>query len=176
MAKITRLSSEQRDNLTAYLDGELDDGATQEIEQILAASPVARHEVDMLSRTWDMLGALPTHKASGEFTRKTITHLRAAEQAGPGAAAELVYRNARRGAVLGLWAGALALSGYLGFMAANHWVPNEAELLLEDYPIVNNLDKYSEIINRGSDGTPIRFLEVLKAKHTFSDHDDHTEK
>jgi hypothetical protein len=35
MAEITVIS-EQRDNLTAYLDGELDDAATQDIEQVLA--------------------------------------------------------------------------------------------------------------------------------------------
>src|SRR5437660_4064674 len=145
MAKLTRLSSEQRENLTAYLDGELDDTQTQEIEQILAASEVARHEVDMLSRTWDALNVLPAHKASGEFTRKTLTGMRAAEQAGPGAAGRMVYRNARRGFVLTLWTAALALCAYLGFLATNHWVPNEAEQLLDDYDIIGNLDKYSEI-------------------------------
>src|SRR5260370_281071 len=88
MAKITRLSAEQRENLTAYLDGELDDAQTQEIEQVLAASEVARHEIDMLSRTCDALSVLPTHKASGEFTRKTMTNLRAAESSEPSATAE----------------------------------------------------------------------------------------
>ena len=59
MAKLARLNPEQRDNLAAYLDGELEETATQEIEQILAVSEVARHEVDMLSRTWDLLNSLP---------------------------------------------------------------------------------------------------------------------
>ena len=170
MAKLTRLSSEQRENLTAYLDGELDESATQQIEQVLASSPVARNEIDMLSRTWDMLDVLPTHKASDEFARKTITHLRAAEQAGPAAAAaELVYRNARRGAVLMLWAGVLALCGYFGFLATNHYIPNEFEQLLDDYPIVNNLDKYTEV---GS----LDFLETLKSKHTFPEHSEHDDQ
>ena len=176
MAKITRLSSEQRDNLTAYLDGELDENSTQEIEQVLAASEVARHEVDMLSRTWDMLNALPTHKATGEFTRKTMTNLRAAEQAGPGAAAaELVYRNARRGVVLAAWIGVLSLCGYFAFVATNHWVPNESEQLLNDYDIINNLDKYSEVVNTQPEGSPLEFLQVLKTRHTFSEHDEHAE-
>ena len=177
MAKITRLSSEQRDNLTAYLDGELDDTSTEEIEQVLAASEVARHEVDMLSRTWDMLNVLPTHKATGEFTRKTMTNLRAAEQAGPGAAAaELVYRHTRRGGVLTVWISVLSLCGYFGFLATNHWVPNESEQLLKDYDIINNLDKYSEVVNSQPEGNPLDFLEALKSKHTFSEHDDQPEK
>src|SRR5579859_2895023 len=96
MAKLARLSSEQRENLTAYLDGELDEATTQDIEQVLAVSEVARHEVDMLSRTWDLLNALPTHKASEEFTHKTMSNLRAAEHAPASAVADLIYRNARR--------------------------------------------------------------------------------
>jgi hypothetical protein len=168
MAKLTRLTSEQRENLTAYLDGELDETATQEIEQVLAVSEVARHEIDMLSRAWDMLNVLPTHKASEEFTQRTMTSLRAAEHAGPSAAGEIVYRHARRGAVLALWAGVLGLCVYAGFMATNHWVPNESEQLLDDYPIVDNLDKYLEVGD-------IEFLQELQSKRTFSDrapHDD----
>ncbi len=79
MAKMTRLSAEQRENLVAYLDGELDDSATQNIEQVLAESVVARHDVDMLSRTWDLMNVLPGVKASEEFTRKTLSSIRAAE-------------------------------------------------------------------------------------------------
>lgn len=169
MAKITRLSAEQRDNLTAYLDGELNEAETQEIEQVLAASEVARHEVDMLSRTWDMLEALPTHKASQEFTRKTITTLRAAEHAGPTPLGQKLSRATRRGAVLALWTSTLAVCGYLGFMVTNHWVPNEADQLIDDYDVVNNLDKYTSVV--GSPEQPTEFLEVLKSKHTFADYD-----
>src|SRR5213082_1219726 len=108
MAKLLRLSPEQRDNLAAYLDGELEETATQEIEQILSVSEVARHEVDMLSRTWDMLNSLPTHKASEEFTQKTVTSMRAGERPAPPLASRAVKQNARRGAVLAFWAGILA--------------------------------------------------------------------
>jgi hypothetical protein len=166
MAKIIRLTSEQRENLTAYLDGELEDAATQEIEQVLAVSEVARHEIDMLSRTWDLLNVLPTHKASEEFTQKTMSSLRAAEHAGPSAAGDIVYRHARRGAVLALWTGVLGVCGYVGFLAANHWVPNESEQLLDDYQIVDNLEKYLEVGD-------VEFLKELQSKRTFSDHSPH---
>lgn len=169
MAKLARLSSEQRENLTAYLDGELDEAATQEIEQVLAVSDVARHEVDMLARSWDMLNVLPTHKASEEFTRKTMTNLRAAEQPGSGAIGDMIYRNARRGAVLTLWVGILAACGYASFMTTNRWVPNEAEQLLQVYPIAEDLDKYMHV---GS----IEFLKELHVKHTFAEHDEHANK
>ena len=172
MARFIRLSQEQRDNLVAYLDGELDEAATQQIEQVLAVSEVARHEVDMLSRTWDMLDVLPTHKASQDFTRKTITSLRAAEAKGPGLFGQKFQRNARRGAVLVFWAGILTACGSLGFMATNRWVPNEAEQLIDDYDVINNLDKYSEVVGRAEH--PAEFLEVLKSQHTFGDHDGQT--
>jgi anti-sigma factor RsiW len=169
MAKLARLSPEHRDNLAAYLDGELEETATQEIEQILAVSEVARHEVDMLSRTWDMLGELPTHKASEEFTQKTVSSMRAAERSGPGLAGKAFKRNARRGGVLALWAAILAVCGYVGFSATHRWVPNDSDELLDDYEIISNLDKLQEV---GS----IEFLQVLKDKRTFAEHDEHTAK
>ena len=169
MAKLARLNPEQRDNLAAYLDGELDETGTQEIEQILAVSEVARHEVDMLSRTWDMLNSLPTQKASGEFTQKTVASMRAAERSGPGLASQAVQQNARRGGVLALWAAILAVCGYAGFSATHYGVPNESEQLLDDYEIIGHLDKLSEVGN-------IDFLQVLKDKGTFAEHDDHAAK
>jgi anti-sigma factor RsiW len=79
MDKITRLTPEQRSNLVAYLDGELADEEAQEIERILAGSPVARNEVEMLQRTWDLLDGLPRVHVSEEFTRKTLTSLKVDE-------------------------------------------------------------------------------------------------
>ena len=179
MTRFIRLSQEHRDNLAAYLDGELDDKATQEIEQVLGDSPVARHEVDMLSRSWDMLNALPTHRASGEFTERTVTRLRAAEEKGPRIPSDLIYRNARRGLVLAVWTSILAACGYAGFAATMHWIPNDAEALLEDYDIISNFDMYRDSLtppNPENPRKPTEFLEVLKNKHTFAEHDEHAAK
>ena len=169
MAKLARLSPEHRDNLAAYLDGELEETATQEIEQILAVSEVARHEVDMLSRTWDMLNSLPTQNASEEFTQKTVTSMRAIDKSGPPLASLALKQNARRGGVLTLWTAILVVCGYLGYSATHQWVPNDSEQLLDDYEIISNLDKLQEV---GS----VEFLQVLKEKHTFAEHDEHTAK
>lgn len=174
MAKLVRLTQEQRDNLVAYLDGELDEVATQEIEQVLSVSEVARHEVDMLSRSWDMLAVLPVHKVSSEFTQKTVSMLRAAEQPRGSFPSEAFYRQARRGAVLGLWGAILAACGYLGFAATNRWVPNSSDQLIEDYEIINNFNKYREAMS--PQDSPTAFLEVLNAKRTFAERDDHAAK
>ena len=42
MAKALRLTAEQRDNLVAYLDGELEEAETQYIDQVLAKKQLLR--------------------------------------------------------------------------------------------------------------------------------------
>lgn len=169
MGKITRLSGDQRDNLAAYLDGELEDAAVQDIEQVLSVSEVARHDVDMLSRTWDLLNVLPGAKASEEFTQKTLTTIRAAEAPKTmSQGAKAAMRNVRRGSILAAWTAALVACAYAGFLATNRWVPNESEKLLDDYDIIVNLDQYQEI---GS----VEFLQALKANRTLTEtHNDST--
>ncbi|HTI49952.1 MAG TPA: hypothetical protein VL475_03335 [Planctomycetaceae bacterium] len=163
MAKITRLTTEQRENLVAYLDGELDEPTSQSVEQVLAESVVARHDVDMLSRTWDLLNVLPGVKASEEFSRKTLTSIRTAEspRASPfGAAAS---RNARRGVLLAAWAALVAICGFVGFEASRRWVPDETEQILNDYDVITHLDEYTEVGD-------VEFLRILKANRTLAEH------
>jgi len=163
MAKITRLSAEQRENLVAYLDGELDEAGAQEVEQILSESPVARHEVDMLSRTWDLLTALPGAKASEDFSRKTLTSIRAAEASQGGIDGDAVARQVKRGLVLAATVAILAVCGVVAFRGMKTGVPNDADLLLNDFDVIEHLDEYQEIGD-------IEFLKTLKAKRTLADY------
>lgn len=163
MAKITRLSAEQRENLVAYLDGELDEVASQEVEQILSESPVARHEVDMLSRTWDLLTVLPGAKASEDFSRKTLTSIRAAEASQGGIDGDAVARQVKRGLVLAAAVAVLAVCGVIGFHGMKTGVPNDADLLLNDFDVIEHLDEYQEIGD-------IEFLKTLQAKRTLADY------
>jgi anti-sigma factor RsiW len=163
MAKITRLSAEQRENLVAYLDGELDEAASQEVEQVLAESVVARHEVDMLSRTWDLLNALPGTKASEDFSRKTLSSIRAAESPATRVDGAAFSRSLRRTAVLAAAAGALVVCAILGFRGMKSGVPNEAELLLNEFDVIEHLDEYQAIGD-------VEFLRTLKAKRTLADY------
>jgi anti-sigma factor RsiW len=169
MAKITRITAEQRESLVAYLDGELDDEAAQEIEQVLAENTVARHEVDILARTWDALGILPGARVSAEFTQQTLSSVHAAEGRRSGLGEFALARHVRRGIVLGVWAGSLALAAWAGFQVSNRWVPNESEQLLIDFELIDNFDKYTEVGD-------IEFLKVLKEKRTFSERDDERDR
>ena len=64
MAKPPPWSAEERDNLVAYLDGELDEAAVRSLEARLARDPQARQELEALKRSWEMLDYLPRPEPS----------------------------------------------------------------------------------------------------------------
>jgi anti-sigma factor RsiW len=163
MDKMPRLTAEERDNLVAYLDSELDDAAAREIEQKLAQSPIARHDVELLSRTWDLLDILPRHSVTAEFTQKTLAIAKSQEAP---AYDQLAWwsRITRRGTILAAWAAALAAAGVIGFRATHDWVPNEAQMLLDDLPVIQNLDLYLE-----TNVDSIDFLQELRKHKIFQD-------
>ncbi len=168
MAKMTRLSAEMRENLVAYLDGELDEVSTQNVEQVLAESVVARHDVDMLSRTWDLMNILPGVKASEEFTRKTLSSIRAADSSKTSLLDPVLAKNLRRAGALAFWAVVLVGAGVLGFQATR-LVPNPTEQLLDDFNIISNLDDYTEVGD-------VEFLKTLKHNQTLAEQNEPADK
>jgi anti-sigma factor RsiW len=159
--RIQRLSAEQRDNLVAYLDGELDEPNAQEIEGILARNPVARNDVEMLMRTWELLDNLPRAAATEEFTQKTLSTLKTIDVTQP-ITEKPWFDKVRQGVIVAGWLGGLALSGLLGFMITNQFIPNETRKLVDDLPVIENLHKYVEVDN-------INFLEQLRLGKEFSE-------
>jgi len=75
MADTPKLSDEAREELIAYLDGELDDAGVRAVEERLQRDPQARREAEELKKTWEMLDYLPRSRASGTFTTRTLTQL-----------------------------------------------------------------------------------------------------
>ena len=141
MSRIPRLTTEQRADLVAYLDGELGEEETRAIEQTLSGSEVARHEVEMLSRTWDLLETLPRESASAEFTAKTLASIKVETVRAP--APWLPY--ARKG-LIGLgWVTALAAAGLAGFAVGHRWLPRGDEPYVRELPILEHLDTYREV-------------------------------
>lgn len=163
MDKIPRLTTEQRSNLVAYLDGELEEEANQEIEDVLSKSPVARHEVEILMRTWDLLDVLPQPTASAEFTARTLSSVQLEQVSVPWTSQPWLQR-ARRGIVLAGWALGLAAAAALGFVITNRWVPTRSQQLVEELPVIQNLDVYSEVQD-------VEFLRMLKHNGLF--HEDY---
>ena len=164
MEKVARLTAEQREDLVAYLDGELEDVPSQEIDRILARSDVARHEVEALSRAWEMLDILPRSNASSEFTSRTMATVKL-EEVPHDFSGRPWFIALRRGAVGAVWVAALAAAGLLGFLATWQWYPNPNRDLLEELPVVKQLDVYAEVDNP-------EFLESLSKSALFDGGDD----
>lgn len=144
MEKAVRLNADQREDLVAYLDGELPDEQAQQIDEIIARSEVARHEVEALARTFELLDVLPTVKASDEFAAKTLSSLKVIEQ--PFVLTEQSwFKFLRRMVLIAGWGAMVAASGWLGFQFARNWVPNPSEEVLTDLPVIENLDHYQEV-------------------------------
>ena len=138
------LTSEEREDLVAYLDGELDEQGSEGIEQLLARSETARREVDALERTWDLLDVLPQVRASDTFTARTMSTIRVSEgnrAAPPRAWSPLV----RRGAIAAVCLLGLAGSAALGFYLAHESRRDGTEILVRDLPVIESLDVYREI-------------------------------
>jgi len=161
MEKIPRLTESQRENLVAYLDGELEDDDAREIDEVLARSPVARHEVQMLTKTIEMIDVLERAPASAEFTQKTLASI-ARVEAKPRVPLVDYGLYLRRGGVLALWAAALILSTWAGFSLTNRWFPAEHDLLLDDLPVV---ERYQDYKTAGD----AAFLSELQKKGTLKE-------
>ncbi|MDB5341484.1 MAG: hypothetical protein JWN70_7103, partial [Planctomycetaceae bacterium] len=161
MEKITRFTSEEREDLAAYLDGELDEKRAAEIELKLTRSEYARREVEILNRTWDMLGLLPQPNVSGEFSRKTMAIARQTEEPLYDKS-KTALRWGRRVACLSGWGVALCLAASAGYQITNRMIPDKSRLLVEELPIINNLDNYREIGD-------VEFLRQLRSTHVFQE-------
>lgn len=153
MEKLTRLTSEQRENLAAYLDGELDDSLTQQIETVLATSTVARNDVELLARTYDLLDLLPRPKASGDFTEKTLAVARLGDVR-PDYRRTAWYQYSQRGIRWLGWAAILLAISCAAYAITRYRVPLEDDLLLDNLEVIRNFERYE---SAGS----IEFLERL---------------
>jgi hypothetical protein len=115
MANQPSLSAEDRANLVAYLDGELNAPTARCLEAKLQQDPRARAEADSLRRTWELLDYLPRPEPSSDFSTRTIERVSALRPAAG---------RARRRAVAG-WVAAGLLAAIVGF-AAGRFVPHPA--------------------------------------------------
>lgn len=153
-----RLSIEERSNLVAYLDGELNDAQSRAIATKLTQSLTARKEVEALQKTWEMLDLLPRPKASEDFTSRTLSV--ATRQ--PDDRMALVASDLARRIMTGLaWTLASAALFVVGFILTSKVWPNPSARLARDLPIAESLDEYRDV---GS----VEFLEQLDGSPEFN--------
>lgn len=161
MAKITRLTQEQRDDLIAYLDGELDQSSVETVEASLSQNQVARHDLNQLSKTYDLLNFLPKVKTGPELTQQTLSKIEIRESE--------VWKPIRvdlggfRRFVIGVaWIILLSASAIAAYQISQHYSPDPAQLLLQDLPVIQNMDRYSEVQD-------MEFLRELQRSGAFEE-------
>ena len=75
MKDSTDTEDDQLTRIVSYLDGELDEAETLQVEQQLIEDPDLRDRAEKLSRTWSMLDELDEVSASQRFTQDTMTSI-----------------------------------------------------------------------------------------------------
>ena len=148
------------DELVAYLDGELDDEAGRRIEELLAADSTVRQRLQQMEQTWDLLGKLGDAHVDERFTRTTMEMVAlAVEEDVQQQQAELPRRRRRQWLV---GSSSLLAAGVAGFLAVTLFWPNPDKQLLNDLPVLENLDQYRQIGD-------IEFLQLLHREGLFAE-------
>ncbi len=154
------LSLEER--LVAYLDGELDPEDGRRIEELLASDPKVRAMLQQLDRTWDLLDELDQAPVNDDFTQTTLEMVTvAADEDIKRTQAALPRRRRRRWAFVG---GGLLMAGLTGFVAVMLLRPDPNHRLVQDLPVLENLDEYRLIDD-------IEFLKMLDEEGLFAEED-----
>lgn len=140
------LNEDDREALTAYLDGELDDEATQALEARLSHEPDLRAELDSLRETWGLLDFLPTAPPSPDFTHRTLDRLSLEGRTTKTASVP----GQRRRRVFGWTAAGLAalLLGTAGGGLARHYLGRPVdpdESIVRDLRLLERFRDYGEI-------------------------------
>jgi len=158
MAEQPPLNDDERADLVAYLDGQLDDDKAREVAARLSLDPKARAEADALNRVWDLLDYLPRAEPSPTFTHRTLERVSVLRTGSP-----LVRRRRRWGLALG-WAAGVLLAAAAGFAGVAFLVPRDRtdEGLARDLRVIENKRLYDGVDD-------MDFLWELSGRELFGD-------
>jgi anti-sigma factor RsiW len=152
------------EELTAYLDGELDPQSVRRVEERLARDETYRGELQRLERTWDLLDRLPRATVDEGFAKSTIEMVALAASQEADAIHETLPRRMNRLRLAGI--GGVVAAGLVGFVLAQWLWPSPNEGLLRDLPVFENFDRYYQADN-------LEFLKALDREGLFVEGDDH---
>lgn len=151
------MNAEERAELVAYLDGELDEESIQKVETQLNVNPTLRAELETLKRTWELLDYLPKVDPSPSFTHQTMTKIqKSAKKTQKQPVAQ------RRSTVwLAVWAAALIVLSVGSYLVTASYLsqPGKEELIRE-LRIIENLRQYQTVDN-------LEFLQGLDKPSLF---------
>jgi anti-sigma factor RsiW len=155
-----RLTPDERADLVAYIDGELPDASSRALSTKLTQSATARREVELLKKTWELLGHLSFPQVEPGFAERTITEIRQIEVKSP--AWESSVRSLSSWAVQAATYAVLAILGVGAGYGATRWLwPDPTDRLARDLSLAEHLDEYLEV---GS----FEFLEQLADAPEFT--------
>ena len=161
MSKPSPLTEQERADLIAYLDGELQGEAARAIEARISRDPATRAEAESLKRTWELLDYLPRPEPSSHFTHRTLDKISTRETR----AALRQKRHGRRWLLGSGWAAAVVLFGLAGYLAAVSLVPRAQppeKDLVRDLRLIENLRFYEEV-------ETLDFLRELDQRDLFGE-------
>ncbi|MCU0982448.1 MAG: hypothetical protein MUF25_25095 [Pirellulaceae bacterium] len=148
------------DELVAYLDGELDTESNRQIERRLSQDAVYRQQLRELQQSWDLLDHLPRADVDEAFTESTIAMvaLRASDEE-----RQTETQTVRKRRLLLASSTVCAALAFLAAFAATRWWsdgPNRQ--LLQDLPLIENIDEYRY-------AESIEFLRMLEREGLFAE-------
>jgi len=146
------------EELVAYLDGELDAQAARRIEDWLASNPDVRRKLHELERTWELIGELDGARLGGTFAQSTLELVTAAVEQDVRQSQAQAPRLRRRGRLL--FSLLLLAAGLAGFLTVSLAVPDPNRQILDDLPLLENLDQYRQVQS-------IEFLRMLQQEKLF---------
>ncbi len=150
------------EELVAYLDGELEAERANRVEQLLAADPDVRETLRQLEQTWEMLDVLGKADLDETFAQSTLEMAAVdAEEQVRRAEADILRSRRKRLVLQGTALAAATLAGYLAVALLR---PDPNRQLLEDLPVLENLDKYRQV-------EEIEFLRMLDREGLFGEED-----
>ncbi len=167
MAKLPPLSEEERTQLVAYLDGELDGPAAAAMETKLNTDPRLRAEAATLRRTWELLDYLPKPEATPTFTSRTLERVSTVR---PWTSR---LRDYWRNTALGVrWASAVLIAAAIGYKVGEHLphrppatpeMPVEIDpQLVRDLRVIENRHWYEHVDD-------MNFLRALEDPELFGE-------
>ncbi len=145
-----------KDNLVAYLDGELNERDMQELDDVLTRHPDARADVEQLRQTWDLLDVLPRPAVTEEFSAQTLATIQVIRDDEPAAAS----RWPRRGLLAIAWTVLLSVSAVAGVLLVDRWRPDPTDSLIARLSVLERFEAYREI------GT-VKFITALADTKRF---------
>lgn len=135
--------SPDTDELVAYLDGELSAEASRQVERRLANDADYRRRLTELEQAWSALEALPQTEVADDFARTTIEMVTIAAERDVKAQSATVATGDRRKSYWRLAAGIAVAAA--AFMLARMIWPNSNRALVDDLPVIANLDVLSQV-------------------------------